>query len=59
MSIDFLLRLSGLRKPKSANTLPLLAKHSIFCTRGFTSDVASTALFEVFAVVDGVFKFHF
>jgi hypothetical protein len=59
MSADFLLRLSGLRKPKSANTLQLLIKRSIFSMPGFAGGVESIAFLEIFVVVDGMFKFHF
>jgi hypothetical protein len=59
MSVDLRSRLSGLRKPKSAYTLPLLTKRSIFCTRCFVGGVESTALLEVFAVVGGMFQAPF
>jgi hypothetical protein len=59
MSFGFLLRLSGLRKPKSAYTLPLLTKRYIFCAGGFAGGVESTAFLKVFVVVDGMFKLHF
>jgi hypothetical protein len=59
MSFDFLLRLLGLRKPKSAYTLPLLIKRSIFSMRGFAGGVESMAFLEIFVVADGMFQAPF